>query len=448
MQKLQLKKEYQKYSEYKNPGVDWLGEIPKEWEVNKGKNLMAKIASGVWGEDAKGDENDFPCLRVADFKYDKLSFRKIETIRNIPKNQQHKILKNNSVLIEKSGGGEKQLVGRAILFNSDQEMVCANFIDSIEVNDETDPKYFTYLLANAYDVRLNLKSIKQNTGIQNLDTKNYFSEMFPKPPKQDQQKIAKFLDEKVGLIDEIVKKKKRLIELLKEKRTAVINQAVTKGLDPNVEMKDSGVEWIGEIPKGWKMRKISRSFGIIGSGTTPSSMDESLYDEGDINWVITGNLNNGILNETSKKITKKAFSESSTLKIYPVGTLLIAMYGATIGKLAILGIPACTNQACCALADSKYFINKFIYYWFLSNKKSIIDNFSYGGGQPNISQNVIKELKIQSPDPKEQCEIIKCLDGEINRMSLIMKKVEKSINLLTEFKSSLISNVVTGKVKI
>lgn len=150
------------------------------------------------------------------------------------------------------------------------------------------------------------------------------------PTLEEQEQIVDYLNKKTALLDESMAKKRKQIGLLSEHRTALINNAITKGLDPKVEMKYSGVEWIGMIPKEWKMRKVARSFNLIGSGTTPSSANEGYYESGTINWVMTGDLNDGILNESSKKITEEAFLASSALKIFPKNTLLIAMYGATI----------------------------------------------------------------------------------------------------------------------
>ena len=113
--------------------------------------------------------------------------------------------------------------------------------------------------------------------------------------------------------------------------------------------KDSGVEWIGEVPEGWEMEKVSHAFSTIGSGTTPIAGNPEYHNEGTTPWINTGDLNNGILKTCSKKITNIAFNDYSALKIYPIGSLIIAMYGATIGKVSILDFTACTNQACCVL---------------------------------------------------------------------------------------------------
>lgn len=129
--------------------------------------------------------------------------------------------------------------------------------------------------------------------------------------------------------------------------------------------KDSGIQWIGEIPEHWDIRPISRSFEIIGSGTTPKSDNEFYYLDGVHNWLLTGDLNDGFIFETSKKITDEAIKEHSTLKKYPVNSIVMAMYGATIGKLGILKVETTVNQACCVLANSNVFDYRIPFYFLL-----------------------------------------------------------------------------------
>ena len=250
------------------------------------------------------------------------------------------------------------------------------------------------------------------------------------PSINEQKAIANFLDQKTAVIDDLIADKEKLIELLQEKRQAIITEAVTKGLNPNVRMKDSGIEWIGEIPEHWNNKKISWIFNIIGSGTTPSTSNLEYYD-GDVPWVNTGDLNDGYLYETSKMITDLALKDYSTLKFYPIDTLLIAMYGATIGKLSITKIIATTNQACCALAQPKNVNIKFIFYWFLANRNHIIA-MAYGGGQPNISQNLIKSLRINLPEKHEQNAIVNFLDQKTAEIDDLIADKEKLIELLQE----------------
>ena len=213
-------------------------------------------------------------------------------------------------------------------------------------------------------------------------------------------------------------------------------------MKPYPTYKDSGIEWIGEIPEHWGNYKISRSFKLIGSGTTPKADNEKFYNNGDINWILTGDLKDNIINESTKKITQEALDKHSTLKIYPKNTLLIAMYGATIGKVGILNIEACTNQACCALSQSDFFNIKFLYYWFITNRNQII-NLSYGGGQPNISQEIIKSLKISGPSLKEQNNIVSYLDDRVSQIDETIAKKEKLIELLEEERKAVINEAVT-----
>ena len=206
--------------------------------------------------------------------------------------------------------------------------------------------------------------------------------------------------------------------------------------------KNSGVEWLGEIPSHWEIIKLSHSFRLIGSGTTPKSGDLRYYQNGTIPWVNTGDLNDGILNVTSKRVTNQAIKHHSTLKIYPRGTVIIAMYGATIGKTSILNLESCANQACCALGNSIYHNNKFILYWLVGNRNNII-SMSCGGGQPNISQETIKSLKIPAPKREEQQKIIDFLDRKTAEIDEAIAKKQKLIELLQEQKAILINRSVT-----
>ena len=158
-------------------------------------------------------------------------------------------------------------------------------------------------------------------------------------------------------------------------------------------------------------------------------------------------MNDSILESCETFITEKAFDDHSTLKIYCKGTLLIAMYGATIAKLSILNFDACTNQACCALANSKLIEIDFAFNWFLSQKQNII-NLSYGGGQPNISQDVVRSIRIPLPPSKEQKEIIDFIKEETSNVVNLISKYQKQIDLMQEYRTSLISQAVTGKIDV
>lgn len=215
-----------------------------------------------------------------------------------------------------------------------------------------------------------------------------------------------------------------------------------ENIKPYNKYKPSGIAWLGDIPEHWERWKISRGVKNIGSGTTPSSGNKDFYENGTINWLNTGDFNNGILFKCKKKVTSKALQENSSLKLFPKGTLSIAMYGATIGKVCIIQFDATTNQACCNIVEGKIFDNKFLMYWFIGHKPHIV-NLSYGGGQPNISQDVIKSLFVPCPIKSEQTAIANFLDYKTAKIDRFIRKKKQLIKLLNEQKAGIINHAVT-----
>jgi type I restriction enzyme S subunit len=309
-----------------------------------------------------------------------------------------------------------------------------------------DPSYLAYLVRShpfrAFGEASMIGAAGQKRVPESFVTE--FKQAFP--PLKEQRAIASFLDRETAKLDQLIEKKRRLIELLQEYRQAIITQAVTKGLDPNVPMKDSGIPWIGEVPVHWAVMKMTHIFGGIGSGTTPDSNEPEYYD-GDIPWVITGDLNDDELWETSKHVTASALARYTSLKLYPPGTLLVAMYGATIGKLAILRISATTNQACCALYNPRNVDTKFVFYWFMAHRRHIV-SFGVGGGQPNISQEIIRNLRVAVPPLEEQKRILEYIESSTTNIGKAIRKLESQIELILEYRQALISSAVTGQIDV
>lgn len=209
----------------------------------------------------------------------------------------------------------------------------------------------------------------------------------------------------------------------------------------SILMKDSGIEWIGEVPSSWSKDKLFRLTDLISSGGTPTSTNPDYYDDGNIVWIQTGDLNDSYIVETSKKITQTGLDNSSA-KIFEAGTLLIAMYGATIGKLGIMTEKAATNQACCAMNYNSKIDTNFMYYVFFAMRKHLI-NQSYGGGQPNISQDVIKQQYLVYPKKEEQQKIANFLDKQTSKIDKVIKTKQQQLKHLEELKKSIIHKAVT-----
>lgn len=204
--------------------------------------------------------------------------------------------------------------------------------------------------------------------------------------------------------------------------------------------KDSGIEWIGKIPQNWNVRKLFGLLKSIGSGTTPKGNDS--YYDGDIPWLNTGDLTDSYVNIIGKTVTDIAMTECSALKLFDKNSVVIAMYGATIGKLGIITFPTTTNQACCVMSCSKSLYNKYLFYVLYSARDYIL-TLSYGAGQPNISQETMKSFKLCCPDVVEQQKIADYLDKKCGEIDKVVETEKSVIEKLKEYKQSIITEAVT-----
>ncbi|MCW7555907.1 restriction endonuclease subunit S [Endozoicomonas gorgoniicola] len=207
------------------------------------------------------------------------------------------------------------------------------------------------------------------------------------------------------------------------------------------EYRDSGVEWLGEVPSHWVTWKATHGFNSIGSGTTPKSENTAYYG-GDIPWITTSELRENTVKLTKQRLTGEALEDYSTLKLYPAGSLAIAMYGATIGRLGILGVDATVNQACCVFSEPEQFHTKFFFYWLWMARPYLLSQ-SVGGGQPNLSQDDLKQLRAPAPSTDEQQLIADFLDHKTSQLDTLIAEKQRLIDKLNEKRIALITQAVT-----
>lgn len=257
--------------------------------------------------------------------------------------------------------------------------------------------------------------------------------LVPLPEIEDQIRIVEYLDDQVSVIDRAIASKIRVLDL----NEAAYMTQIRNLLKPPEDLGAAEIQ-------GWVDKKVSWLFKT-GSGTTPTS-DKSEYFEGSIPWVNSGDLNDSIVQESKTCISETAFADFSALKMYPEGSLLVAMYGATVGKTGILGMPACVNQAVCALESIGELSTSFAHFWFLANRQSLIEQ-SVGGGQPNINQEIIRKQRISFPRSEYQQKIVEGIREISNQRKVRSEVVEKSIGLLAEYKNSLVTSAVTGNLE-
>ena len=282
------------------------------------------------------------------------------------------------------------------------------------------------------------------TSIQWKSQKNH-DDAVVLPCETEQQRITDFLDTECARIDAVIEQTRASIEEYKKLKQSVITQAVTKGIRPGRKMKDSGIEWIGEIPEEWECEKVFRIFKTIGSGTTPKSSDESYYD-GSIHWIQSGDINGGVLTSTKASVTNEAIERFSALKIYDAPFIIIAMYGASIGNLSISSIDGCVNQACCVLQNGCQ--EQMYSFYAMKVVKDYLIWKAVGGGQPNISQETIKQLWLPMPPRDEQKEIVDFLNGKVAEVDKLIIKKGQLLAELESYKKSLVFEYVTGKKEV
>lgn len=436
-----------KYDTYKDSGIEWIGEIPKEWNTITLKRVFSNRDGGAWGEEPQNNENDRICIRIADFDYPQMTIKHdIDyTVRNYTTDVIEKLtLQKNDILIEKSGGGDQTPVGRTIIFNEDFNALYANFMDRLRVKQSISPKFIEYLLVSFYQNGITYQYIKQTTGIQNLDLTNLLAkESIVLPILDEQQKIADHLDKKCGEIDRVIETEKLVIEKLKEYKQSIITEAVTKGLDKSVPLKDSGIEWIGKIPQHWDVCKLLK-----------------LYKERKCK--NKGNIETNVLSLSYGNIKKRNVKNNMGLLPESFET-----YNIVIPNNIVLRLTDLQNDhkslRCGLVKEQGIITSAYVtlekkidrissnYYYRLLYTFDIMKGF-YGMGD-GVRQNLkydgeLCNLLVVKPPFEEQQQIAKYLDNKCSEIDKAIADKEQVIEKFTEYKKSLIYECVTGKRKV
>jgi type I restriction enzyme S subunit len=439
---------FPRYPTYKTSGVEWLGEVPEHWGALPLRRLIRKVTSGtsVNAIDEPASPGQAGVLKTSCVYTGEFRPEENKAILESELDRATCPVVAGSLVVSRMNTPD--LVGAAgLVKNDDPFLFLPDRLWLVSFQD-CDPQFMNYWCKSvSYRSQVQLACSGTSSSMQNLSQDNFYSFIAPLPPTDEQSAVATFLDHETAKIDTLIAEQQRLIELLQEKRQAVISHAVTKGLNPDAPMKDSGVEWLGEVPEHWDVRKISQLFVGIGSGTTPKSDEIEYYEDGDIPWVVTGDLNDELLGSCSNFITRKAIQAHTTLRLYPKGSVAVAMYGATIGKAALFGLEATVNQACCVLPPSVKVNENFLLHFIISARNHLI-SLATGGGQPNINQDIVRSLRISIPEVDEQIEIVEHLSKILDELEGLLRLSDRQVLLLQERRSALISAAVTGQIDV
>lgn len=413
----------------------WRSSYPSHWKICRIKDIIKYSRGGIWGEEANSDDNDIICYRMADFDYPHycLKFDNL-TYRNISFSQrEERLLRYGDLLLEKSGGGDKTPVGRVVFVNSKQPAVCSNFIQALSITDDASSRYVLYLFNSVYTNRVNTLFFNQTTGIQNLQTPYYLSQEIALPPLTEQEAIAAYLDKECGKIDKSVELLQRKADAYNRLRRSLINRAVTRGLNPNAPMKPSGLRWNSIIPSHWEIGRIRNYFNFRNEKVS------------ELDFAPLSVTKNGVLPQMDN--VAKSMAEGDTRKKVCKNDFVVNSRSDRKGSCGTSPMDGSVSLIYIVL-EPKQIDPKFANYYFRCN--DWVEEF-YRNGKGIVADlwttnySVMRNIEISLPTFLEQQQIADYLDEKCGKIDAIIEKIGKQIELLKEFKRSLINEVVTGK---
>lgn len=425
-----------KYQSYKQSGVEWIGEIPSHWDFIK-TNILTDNLDGkrvpLNSEERGRMEGEYPYWGsngVVDYV--------------------NQFLFNEEIVLVGEDGSPFFDKLKDVSFYINEPVWVNNHIHILKPKERILPKYLTHSF-NCVDYKEYITGSTRDKLTQS-DLKRISHCV---PPLSEQYQIVQFLDEKTELIDRLISINERKITLLKEQRTSLINQVVTRGLNPNVKMKDSGVEWIGEIPEDWIISKIKHNVGIrTGYSFKSDEFVDNSFQNDKVPVIRISNIQDGFIDLDGSVYLPLSYTERFQDFTLFKGDILICLTGSLTGKVGIfehdLGL---LNQR----VGKFYFKNenkvlKKYFSYFIKQElvQKLIKQMGEGISEnfPNVSHLDVIELNFPIPSFEEQNQIVEFLDFKTKQIDDLVSLVQKKIDLLKEYRQSLISEVVTGKIKV
>ena len=428
------------YQVYKSSGQDWIGEMPGHWHIYRSKNVFSE-------RNIKAVESDEQL--TASQKYGVIPqklFCQLEDQKVMQVILGRDILKkaevNDFVISMRSFQG-------GLEFCSYSGAVSSAYVP-LHANRELDNRFFKHLFKSVSFI-----SALQNTSNlvrdgQALRYNNFVQLSLPFPSINEQRTIGAFLDHETARIDVLIEEQQRLIELLKEKRQAVISHAVTKGLAPTVPMKDSGVEWLGEVPAHWELTRVGWQC-IVGNGCTPARDNQSYWDDGHYPWLNSSKVNLERVVEADQFVTSQALKECA-LPIVKPGSVLMAITGEgkTRGMVTITEIEATINQHVAFIEPrGSELLPTFLHDWLSANYSRLRhDSADWGSTKAAITCGDIRAYPLPLPPLAEQEAICQFVGSKSSLIDGLISSADENVNLLYERRSALISAAVTGKIDV
>ncbi len=432
---------FPKYPKYKDSGVEWLGMVPEHWNVTRSDGQIRTSRDSIDAEKLSGREVYHYSIPVVQ----ETGQGQVEDGDEI--DSAKLVVSEPQILVSKLNPRKGTV---CIATPKDRLTVCSTeFVPVIPVG--TDLGFLAYLVQTE-NYRCRLESLvesvtRSHQRVQPVDVVRF---LWAFPSRSEQSSISSFLDHETSKIDALISEQEKLIELLKEKRASVISHAVTKGLNENVKMKDSGVEWLGMVPEHWEIKRIKAVSSFSGGGTP--SRENLGYWNGDIPWVSPKDMKMERIVGAEESITEEGLS-SSAASMVPSGAVLMVVRSGILKHtipVAINEVPVALNQDMKALRlDSKRCAADFFLRFVQGlNDRLLLVWSKQGATVESIEHDYLAKTIIPLPPLSEQQAITSFLDREIGKLNSLIEESEAAINLLQERRSALISAAVTGQIDV
>lgn len=423
----------------KDSKIEWIGEIPNKWNIKKIKHISNVHSSVRIFEDEYKDQGIpfFRTKEIVELANNKEISLELYISEDKYKTFRSKKVEKGDLLISSIG-----TIGEVWISDGRDFWYKDGNITQIDRNPNFVSNYLRYLISSNIFIE-NIKFYESTTTISALTIEKIKEVKFPLPDKKEQQAIAVFLDEKCEKIDKVIGEIEEQIQVLEDYKKSLITETVTKGLDKNVPMKDSGIDWIGKIPRNWQIKKIKYLFKVI-NGSTPDS-DYLDYWDGDITWITPADMPDfGYISKGERSITLKGYKSCGTTLV-PFNSIVLSSR-APIGKINITEDTLCTNQGCKCLVSNNL-CNKYYYYFLYSQKEQLIDA-GRGTTFIELSTYSLSNFYALLPPIKIQEQIAGYLDKECTKIDKTINDKKEQLETIKEYKKSLIYEYVTGKKRV
>lgn len=422
----------------KDSGIEWIGEIPEEWDLKKAKFLFEQ-------RNTRGNDKNLELLSptqrygvIPQSKYEELT-----SMRAVKLNEQVDLINLKTIhagdycisLRSFQGGFEY----------SQYEGVVSPAYQVFYARELISNNYYKYLFKDSCFInRINSFTLSLRDG-KSISYMDFGRIELPYPPLSEQTTIANYLDKKCSDIDSLANDIQKQIGILEQYRKSVITETVTKGLDPNVKMKDSGIEWISEVPEEWKIKRIKYMFNVV-SGSTPKS-DNFDYWDGDVIWITPADYKtlDKHIGNSSRNISKLGLQSCSTTLV-PKESIIFSKR-APIGTVAIAAVNLCTNQGCLSCIPKQEVYSLF-YYYVMSIATEDFELKGSGTTFKEISTTAFNDSQLPFPPFSVQQQIASYLDSKCSKLDELMRLKNQQLETLMQYKKSLIYEYVTGKREV